>query len=83
MNIEEEMKDKDWDSFNHTVLSAYGIDAYYQNICNSLISMRKSRRTAKETFDVKDITIADVKKYNTSSADNISMAAEPNNKANA
>lgn len=82
MNIEEEMKDKDWVSFNHTVLSAYGIDAYYGNICNSLISMRKTRRTAKEKFDVEDISIVNTKKYNTSSADNISMAAEPNNNIN-
>lgn len=48
MSIERELNDADWIYFNHAVLRAYGIDEYYSSICNSLCSMRKVRRAAKE-----------------------------------
>lgn len=72
------MQDNDWISFNHTILNAYGIDAHYESICNSLKSMRKARRAAKEKYEIK------VKQgvnpiYYRQSPNTYSMAAEPNN----
>ena len=78
VSIEEELQDNDWISFNHTILNAYGIDAHYESICNSLKSMRKARRAAKEKYEIK------VKQgvnpiYYRQSPNTYSMAAEPNN----
>lgn len=77
MTVEEEMKDADWISFNHIVLSAFDIDSYYDNICNSLKSMRKARMTAKDKFEVKETPIDGSIKYETSSSKEYSIAAEP------
>lgn len=77
MTVEEEMKDTDWISFNHTVLSAFYIDSYYDRICNSLKSMRKARMTAKDKFEIKVSSSETYVKYHPSS-DGLSMAAEPN-----
>ena len=48
MVIEEELKDEEWMSFNRTVLRAFGLEQYYLRICNSLLSMRHVRKTARE-----------------------------------
>lgn len=48
MAIDEELEDTDWRTFNLTVLKAYGIESYYLCICNSLKSLRRVRKTAKE-----------------------------------
>lgn len=48
MVIEEELKDEEWMSFNRTVLRAFGIEQYYLRICNSLLSMRQVRKTARK-----------------------------------
>ena len=48
MVIEEELKDEEWMSFNRTVLRAFGLEQYYLRICNSLLSMRQVRKTARE-----------------------------------
>lgn len=48
MNVEDNMKDKDWQLFNHTVLKAYGIEEYYDKIYSSLLSLQAVRLTAKE-----------------------------------
>lgn len=60
MSIEEELKDEDWVTFNHTVLQVFGLDSYYLRISHSLLSMRQVRKTAREmqkkTAVVKDIS---------------------------
>ncbi len=48
MTIEEELKDEEWMSFNRTMLRAFGLEQYYLRICNSLLSMRQVRKTARE-----------------------------------
>lgn len=77
MSVEEELKDTDWISFNHTVLSAFDIDSYYDSICNSLKSMRKARMTAKDKFEVNETSKVDSIKYDVSLSKEYSIAAEP------
>ena len=77
MTVEEELKDTDWISFNHTVLSAFNIDSYYDSICNSLKSMRKARMTAKDKFEVNETSKVDSIKYDVSLSKEYSIAAEP------
>lgn len=48
LNVDENMKDRDWIDFNHTVFKAYGIDAYYDRICSSLMSLQRNRLTVKD-----------------------------------
>ena len=48
MTIEEELQDHDWIKFNKCVLKAYSIEEYYEKIADSLMSMRKMRKTARE-----------------------------------
>ena len=46
--IESELSDLEWIKFNKTVLEAYGIEKYYEQIVKSLRSLRKIRHTVKE-----------------------------------
>lgn len=46
--VESELSDPDWVKFNKTVLEAYGIEKYYEQIVKSLRSLRKIRHTVKE-----------------------------------
>jgi hypothetical protein len=48
MTVEQELLDRDWQFFNHTILKAYNIDNYYERICNSLESLREVRATARK-----------------------------------
>lgn len=48
ISVEEEMEDPEWIAFNQSVLNAYGIGAFYENICDSLKSLRKVRNTARD-----------------------------------
>ncbi len=48
MTVREEFEDLDWIKFNHVVLRAFGIDAYYDKIRHSLLSMMRVRSTAVE-----------------------------------
>lgn len=79
MSVEAEMKDKDWVDFNQTVLSSFGLDNYYLRICNSLLSLRQVRKTAKETAKIPTM-IKDIKnrefKGNIISDTSVSMVAE-------
>jgi type I restriction-modification system DNA methylase subunit len=50
-SIEAELANPEWKAFNNAVLSAYGIEAYYPQIVNSLISLRKVRKAVKEKFN--------------------------------
>lgn len=52
--VEKELIDADWISFNKTVLDAFGIGAYYTQICNSLTSLRQVRYAATEKFQIAD-----------------------------
>lgn len=46
--VESELVDPDWIKFNKTVLAAFGIEQYYDQIVKSLRSLRKIRHTVKE-----------------------------------
>ena len=48
MPVEEELQDQDWITFNKCVLKAYSIEVYYEQIAESLLSMRRVRKTARE-----------------------------------
>lgn len=48
MKVEDEMKDSDRITFEHTVLQSFGIDDYFDKIKNSLLSMQATRKTARE-----------------------------------
>lgn len=75
-SIEAELVDPDWQAFNNAVLSAYGIEAYYPQIVNSLVSLRKVRRAAKEKFDAPKTTGHIVKLYETYDFP-VQMVADP------
>lgn len=64
-SIEAELADPEWQEFNNAVLNAYGLEEYYQQIVNSLVSLRKVRRAAKEKFDAPQTTGHIVKLYET------------------
>ena len=79
VSVEDETQDEDWIAFNHTILRAFVIDGYYNNICNSLRSLRKIRATAKDSSD-KTVSIrrGDHTLYETEEEGNgYSIAAEP------
>lgn len=67
----------DSSAFNHTVLSAFNIDSYYDSICNSLKSMRKARMTAKDKSEVNETSKVGNIKYDASLSKEYSIAAEP------
>ena len=48
MKVSDELKDEIRLTFEHTVLQSFGIDNYFNNIKNSLLSMQETRLTAKE-----------------------------------
>lgn len=48
MNVEDNLKDREWQVFNHTVLQSFGIDDYYDRICASLMSQQKNRHSANK-----------------------------------
>lgn len=45
--IESELEDAEWITFNKTVLNAFGIEDYYNQIASSLKSLREIRKTVK------------------------------------
>lgn len=49
-DTETELQQEDRINFDHIVLSAYGIDDYYDRIKESLISMQKTRRNVRESY---------------------------------
>lgn len=61
ISIEKELIDEDWILFNKTVLGAFGLGAYYGQICDSLISLRQVRYTATEKFPMADISLKKTK----------------------
>lgn len=78
ISIEDEMTDKDWSEFNHTVLRAYDIDDYYTYICASLSSLRKVRKAAKEKYEVPVVQDTKTHKlYNMMDFDDYAQVAEP------
>lgn len=64
-SIEAELADSEWQAFNNAVLSAYGIEEYYPQIVNSLVSLRKVRMAAKEKFDVPKTSGQKIELYET------------------
>lgn len=79
MTVRQELADQDWIEFNHVVLRAFGIDAYYDSICHSLLSMMQVRATAVEKKKVRAsvLNIGSGRKYTSSpEVDRISIAAE-------
>ncbi len=79
MTIDEELRDIDWIRYNHIVLQAFEIDAYYDKIVNSFTSLRKVRKTVRENSSI-DIIHTSVKNYTDSKENNhydIRMVAEP------
>lgn len=47
-SVEDELYNPEWVSFNKVVLKAFGIEEYYSQIENSLVSLRQSRYAAME-----------------------------------
>lgn len=47
--VSEELCDDSRLAFEHTVLNAFGMDRYFDNIRDSLLSMQRTRATARET----------------------------------
>lgn len=79
MSVEEELKDEDWITFNHTVLQSFGLDSYYLRISHSLLSMRQVRKTAREAKK-KTIIVTDINKQRKVNEENViyetALAAE-------
>ena len=76
MSVEEELQNDKWIAFNREVLRAFGIENYYSQICDSLISLRKVRSTAVEKIATITPAIHTGFKYNDSEDEFMSMAAE-------
>lgn len=78
ITVEEELKDKDWVRYNHTVLQAFEIDTYYDKIVNSIMSLRKVRKTARKNPPI-DVINTSARNYIDSieTSHNIRMVAEP------
>ena len=55
--VESELCDLDWIVFNKTVLKAFGIEKYYNQIVDSLKSLRQIRKTVKEKAMAKMVEI--------------------------
>lgn len=76
-DIENELSDTEWIVFNKTVLKAFGIESYYSKISNSLLSLRRVRRTARETYsNVTPMMISSTKIYNVQEQVDYDIAAE-------
>lgn len=79
MSVEEELKDEDWITFNHTVLQSFGLDSYYLRISHSLLSMRQVRKTAREAKK-KTTIVTDINKQRKVNEENViyetALAAE-------
>lgn len=76
MSVEEELENDKWIEFNREVLRAFGIESYYSQICDSLISLRKVRSAAKEKIPIITPNLHTGVKYNNSEGEFVSMAAE-------
>ncbi|MDE6021620.1 MAG: N-6 DNA methylase, partial [Ruminococcus sp.] len=48
ISIEEELIDDDWIKYNMIILEAFNISSYYSKITDSIKSLRKIRKTARE-----------------------------------
>ena len=76
MSVEEELQNDKWIAFNKEVLKAFGIEAYYSQICESLISLRNVRSAAVDKIATIIPTVHTGIKYNDSKDEFVSMAAE-------
>lgn len=63
MTVDEELRDPDWIEYNHVVLRAFKIDAYYTKIVNSFTSLRQVRKTVHENPLMEGVIKASLKKY--------------------
>lgn len=78
ISVESEMKDEDWIHFNHTVLESFNINEYYNKICTSLLSMRRTRKAVKinEQTPMRLIKNTEANDYRQSEPYNSSLAAD-------